>query len=117
MNCITSTNIVQQSDNEQNDHDINQISSSNHEKDLNPLSIASPVSMPQRNSPMMFQNETTSSFTTEEPSNNTNSPETNTIYASNKSSSAKQSEDKPLTSKEGKERRSVIKQKREQYQS
>jgi hypothetical protein len=64
----------------------------------------------------MFQNETASSFPTEEHSNNTYLPNINTIYPSNKSSSAKPFNDESHTSK-GKQRRSAIKRKSEQYQS
>ncbi len=118
MNLTASTNIDQQPFNEQNDHDIDQLSISSDEEDLNNLSIVSPVSMSQRKSPMIFQNEITPSFFIEESSNNTYSNDTNRIYPSDQLLSTKQNENEPHTSKTDKEPRSTaIKRKRKQHQS
>lgn len=101
LNFTTSTNIDQQSINQQNVCDIDQPPSSDDEEDLNHLSVASPGCVSQHNSPMMFQNEITPSFTTEE----------------NKSSSTKQYENDSHKSKGSKKPSSAIKRKREQHQN
>jgi hypothetical protein len=87
LNSTRSTNIDQQSLNKQNADDLNQPSNSDDEEDLNQLSIASPVSMSQCSSPVISQNQTTPSFTTEDHSNNKYSQKTNITYPSYKSSS------------------------------
>ncbi|CAF1288923.1 unnamed protein product [Rotaria sordida] len=118
LNLTRSTNIDQQYLNEQNDDDLNQLSNSNDEEDLNQLSIASPVSMSQCSSPVIFQNQTPSSFTIDDHSNNLHSQKTNRFYPSYKSSSKLQYKDEPHRYIEVKESHSAAnKRKRKQHQT
>ncbi|CAF3350558.1 unnamed protein product [Rotaria sp. Silwood2] len=117
FNLTRSTNIDQQSLNQHMDDDLNQASNSDDEE-LKPLSIASPFSMPQCSSPLIIQNQTTSSFTIEDHSNNIYSEKTREFYHSDKPLSKEQGEDEPDTYTEGKELHSAaIKRKRKKQTS
>ncbi|CAF4422155.1 unnamed protein product, partial [Rotaria sp. Silwood2] len=117
LNLTRSTNIDQQSLNQHMNDDLNQ-HMDNDDEELKQLSVASPFSMSQCSSPVIIQNQTTSSFTIEDYSNNIYSEKTGKIYHSDKSSSKQQCEDEPDTYTEGKEPHSAaIKRKRKQHTS
>ncbi|CAF4055395.1 unnamed protein product [Rotaria magnacalcarata] len=133
LNLGRSANIDQQSLNQHMDDDLNQhmdddLNQHMDDDDLNqhmdddeelqPLSIASPFSMSQCSSPVIIQNQTTSSFIIEDYSNSTYSEKTRKIYHSDKPSSKQQCEDEPDTYTEEKEPHSAaIKRKRKQETS
>ncbi|CAF2172152.1 unnamed protein product [Rotaria magnacalcarata] len=113
LNLARSTNIDQQSLTQHMDDDLNQ--NMDDDEELKPLSIASPFSTSQCSSPVIIQNQTTSSFITEDYSNNIYSEKTRKIHHSNKPSSKQQCEDEPDTYTEEKESHSAaIKRKRKQ---
>ncbi|CAF2951760.1 unnamed protein product [Rotaria sp. Silwood2] len=117
LNFTGSTNIDQQFLNQHTDDDLNQLSNSDDEE-LNHLSIASPLSMSQCSSPVIYQSQTTSSFTIEDHSSNIYLEKTKRIYPPDKSSSKEQCEDEPDTYTEGKEPHSAaINRKRKQQTS
>ncbi|CAF4130304.1 unnamed protein product [Rotaria magnacalcarata] len=135
LNLGRSANIDQQSLNQHMDDDLNQhmdddLNQHMDDDDLNqhmdddeelqPLSIASPFSMSQCSSPVIIQNQTTSSFIIEDYSNTiaAYSEKTRKIYHSDKPSSKQQCEDEPDTYTEEKEPHSAaIKRKRKQETS
>jgi hypothetical protein len=124
LNLARSTNIDQQSLNQHMDDDLNQhmdgdLDQHMHDdEELKPLSIASPSSMSQCSSPVIIQNQPTSSFIIEDYSNNIYSEKTRKIYHSDKPPSKQQCEDEPDTYTEEKEPHSAaIKRKRKQETS